>query len=103
MGRPVILSDIGGAREMIDDGVEGYVVSATELSARLPAIIAALYSDSRKRLGMGAAARARAMSRFSVAGHGGGVSRPVAWRGVVNERRSHHPYLPAPAGSPAPQ
>ena len=27
MGRPVILSDIGGAREMITDGVEGYVVS----------------------------------------------------------------------------
>ena len=27
IGRPVILSDIGGAREMIDDGVEGYVVS----------------------------------------------------------------------------
>ena len=37
MGRPVILSDIGGAREMIDDGVEGYVVSPTELAARLPA------------------------------------------------------------------
>jgi glycosyltransferase involved in cell wall biosynthesis len=68
MGRPVILSDIGGAREMIDDGVEGYVVSPTELSARLPAIIAALYADSRKRLAMGAAARARAISRFSVAG-----------------------------------
>ena len=32
MGRPVILSDIGGAREMIDDGVEGYVVSPTELA-----------------------------------------------------------------------
>ena len=31
IGRPVILSDIGGAREMIDDGVEGYVVVATEL------------------------------------------------------------------------
>ena len=32
IGRPVILSDIGGAREMIDDGVEGYVVSPTELA-----------------------------------------------------------------------
>jgi glycosyltransferase involved in cell wall biosynthesis len=78
MGKPVILSDIGGAREMIDDGVEGYVVSATELPARLPAIIAALYSDTRKRQGMGAAARVRAVSRFSVAG------MAAAYRGLLH-------------------
>ena len=66
MGRPVILSDIGGAREMIDDGVEGYVVSPSELAARLPALIAALYAEPRKRLQMGQAARARAVGRFSV-------------------------------------
>jgi glycosyltransferase involved in cell wall biosynthesis len=66
MGRPVILSDIGGAREMIDDGVEGYVVSPTELAARLPALIAALYAEPRKRQQMGAAARARVMNCFSV-------------------------------------
>jgi glycosyltransferase involved in cell wall biosynthesis len=67
IGRPVILSDIGGAREMIDDGVEGYVVSSTELAARLPALISALYADKRKRLQMGQAARRRAETRFSVA------------------------------------
>jgi glycosyltransferase involved in cell wall biosynthesis len=66
MGRPVILSDIGGAREMIDEGVEGYVVSPTELPARLPALIAALHADARRRLAMGAAARARVVSRFSM-------------------------------------
>lgn len=66
MARPVILSDIGGAREMIDDGVEGYVVSPTELAARLPALIAALYAEPRKRLQMGRAARERAVCRFSV-------------------------------------
>ena len=66
MGRPVILSDIGGAREMITDGVEGYVVSPTELAARLPAMISALYADRRKRLQMGAAARNRAVTCFSV-------------------------------------
>ena len=58
MGRPVILSDIGGAREMIHDGVEGYVVSPTELAARLPALIAALYADRRKRQQMGQSRRA---------------------------------------------
>jgi glycosyltransferase involved in cell wall biosynthesis len=66
MGRPVILSDIGGAREMINDGVEGYVVSPDELAARVPAIIAALYADRRKRQLMGSAARNRAVSCFSV-------------------------------------
>jgi glycosyltransferase involved in cell wall biosynthesis len=67
MGRPVILSDIGGAREMIQDGVEGYVVAPTELAARLPALIAALASDKRKRTLMGIAARSRAVTCFSVA------------------------------------
>jgi glycosyltransferase involved in cell wall biosynthesis len=67
MGRPVILSDIGGAREMIHDGVEGYVVAPTELEARLPALVAAMYADKRKRLQMGIAARNRAVSCFSVA------------------------------------
>lgn len=66
MGRPVILSDIGGAREMVSDGVEGYVVSATEVPARLPAIMAALCADRRKRQLMGAAARSRAINCFSV-------------------------------------
>jgi glycosyltransferase involved in cell wall biosynthesis len=78
MGRPVILSDIGGAREMITDGVEGYVVSPTELAARLPAIIAALYADRRKRLQMGQAARDRAVSSFSVS------SMVAGYRGVFH-------------------
>jgi glycosyltransferase involved in cell wall biosynthesis len=66
MGRPVILSNIGGAREMIHDGVEGYVVTTTELEARLPALITALYADRRKRQQMGIAARNRATNCFSV-------------------------------------
>ncbi len=79
MGRPVVLSDIGGAREMITDGVEGYVVSPTELSARLPAMIAALYSDRRKRQQMGAAARNRAVNCFSV------PAMVASYRGLLNE------------------
>lgn len=81
MARPVILSDIGGAREMIDDGVEGYVVSATELPARLPALIAALYAEPRKRQQMGQAARTRAMSCFSV----GAMS--AAYCGLIGRAR----------------
>jgi glycosyltransferase involved in cell wall biosynthesis len=80
MGRPVILSDIGGAREMIDDGVEGYVVSPNELAARLPALIAALHADPRKRQQMGQAARARAVSCFSVA------AMAAAYRSLIGGR-----------------
>jgi glycosyltransferase involved in cell wall biosynthesis len=78
MGRPVILSNIGGAREMIQDGVEGYVVSPTELAARLPAILSALYADRRKRQQMGVAARARAVSCFSV------PAMVAGYRGLLN-------------------
>jgi glycosyltransferase involved in cell wall biosynthesis len=78
MGRPVILSNIGGAREMIHDGVEGYVVNPTELDARLPAIVAALYADGRKRKQMGIAARQRAVSCFSV------PAMVAGYRGLLN-------------------
>ncbi len=78
MGRPVILSDIGGAREMIHDGVEGYVVSPTELAARLPA-------HDRRAVRRPAQApadgRGGAQSRGDLllgAGHGGRLPRPVA-------------------------
>ena len=82
MGRPVILSEIGGAREMINDGVEGYVVKPTELAARLPAITSALYADRRKRLQMGQAARARAVSCFSVS------SMVAGYRGLFHGESS---------------
>jgi glycosyltransferase involved in cell wall biosynthesis len=83
MGRPVILSNLGGACEMIHDGVEGYVINPTELAARLPAIVAALYADGRRRKQMGMAARNRAVTCFSVPGmvagyrgllHGGDIA-----------------------------
>jgi glycosyltransferase involved in cell wall biosynthesis len=82
MGRPVILSDMGGAREMITDGIEGYVVSPTELPARLPPIIAALYADRRKRLQMGAAARQRAVTCFSV------PAMVAGYRGLLHDGAS---------------
>lgn len=82
MGRPVILSDIGGAREMIRDGVEGYVVSPTELAARLPAIIAALYADPRKRQQMGLAARTRAVNCFSLS------AMVAGYRGLFHDGES---------------
>lgn len=66
MGRPVILTDIGGSAEMLTNGVEGFIVPPLELSARLPALLTQLYSDRRRLNAMGAAARARAVSQFSL-------------------------------------
>nr|PZN61588.1 MAG: hypothetical protein DIU62_13235 [Pseudomonadota bacterium] len=64
MGRPVVLTDIGGAREMIEDGAEGFIVPAGDEPA-LGDALRKLASDPGLVLGMGAAARLRAAREFS--------------------------------------
>jgi glycosyltransferase involved in cell wall biosynthesis len=44
MSRPVILSDIGGAAEMIRDGVDGYVIPRHALSEQLRLRVETLFS-----------------------------------------------------------
>jgi glycosyltransferase involved in cell wall biosynthesis len=68
MARPVIMSAIGGAAEMIRDGVEGFVLPLAELDARLPPLLAALCADPERRARLGAAGRERVETRFSLAG-----------------------------------
>jgi glycosyltransferase involved in cell wall biosynthesis len=68
MARPVILSAIGGAAEMVHDGVEGFVIPLAELDARLPPLLAALCADAQRRARLGAAARQRVEAKFSLAG-----------------------------------
>jgi glycosyltransferase involved in cell wall biosynthesis len=65
MGKAVILSDVGGAREMISDGGEGFIVAPRELDARLPPMLAALCADTRRRARLGEAARRRVERMFS--------------------------------------
>ena len=67
MARPVILSAIGGAAEMVRSGVEGFVIPVAELDARLAPLLAALCADPGRRARMGAAARARVEAKFSLA------------------------------------
>jgi hypothetical protein len=95
----VILSDIGGAREMIEDGVEGYVVSATNSARASRPSFPRLYADRRKRQGMGAAARARAVSRFSMSGW----QRPIAvcFKGSCRHECRSHCGPAAEGGDPA--
>jgi len=66
MSLPVILNDVGGAREMVDDGVEGFVIRAAEMQARLPAMLAILCANPRRRARLGEAARQRIERCFSL-------------------------------------
>jgi glycosyltransferase involved in cell wall biosynthesis len=66
MGRPVILSAIGGAAEMVRNEVEGYVVPVDHLDARLAPLLAALCADPLRRARLGLAARNCVENRFSL-------------------------------------
>jgi glycosyltransferase involved in cell wall biosynthesis len=66
MGKPVILSAIGGAAEMVRNEVEGYVVPVAHLDARLAPLLAALCADPSRRARLGAAARSCVENRFSL-------------------------------------
>lgn len=66
MARPVILSDIGGAGEMIRNGVDGFILSLEELDARLPPLLAALCAAPMRRAQLGLAARERIEREFSL-------------------------------------
>ncbi|MBN2570314.1 MAG: glycosyltransferase [Deltaproteobacteria bacterium] len=73
-GLPVIVTDVGGCREAVEDGVSGYVVpagSATSLSDRL----IQLSADRKLRNTMGNAARKRVEAMFSIHRHVEGVKR----------------------------
>jgi glycosyltransferase involved in cell wall biosynthesis len=68
MSKPVILSAIGGAAEMVRHEVEGYVVPVADLDARLAPLLAGLCADPLRRARLGMAARSCVESRFSLAG-----------------------------------
>jgi glycosyltransferase involved in cell wall biosynthesis len=66
MARPVVLSRIGGAAEMITDGVQGYTLDIATLSADLPRVLMHLHDDLAFRTRLGEAARERVVGQFSV-------------------------------------
>lgn len=65
MATPVILSEVGGAKEMIRDGVDGYTVPCSSLATALPRLLSRLHADPSLRQAMGLAARERAVACFS--------------------------------------
>lgn len=68
LGRPVITTDIPGCREMVREGVNGYLVPPKDADSLAAAMerYAALSPEAKKR--MGHASRALAVERFDV-GH----------------------------------
>jgi glycosyltransferase involved in cell wall biosynthesis len=63
MARPVVATDVGGAREIIDDGVTGVIVPPADPEALAAAILAILDDGARARA-MGERARESVRSRF---------------------------------------
>lgn len=63
MGRPLVLTDIRGCREVVRDGVEGFLVPARD-PAGLTDAISRLLREPKGRRRLGEAARARAVERF---------------------------------------
>lgn len=61
-GLPVIVSDVGGPKDLIEEGVDGFITKGLDLDA-LTAAIGTLASDSELRTQMGIAGRARVAER----------------------------------------
>ena len=72
LARPIVASAVGGIPEMLEDGVSGLLVPPDDAPA-LAAAIVTLLADSARRARMGAAARERLLTRFSLAGFAAGM------------------------------
>lgn len=64
-GLPVVVTDCGGTREAVTDGVEGFVIPRREPDAMARALLT-LWRDADLRRRMGAAGRARAEAEFDM-------------------------------------
>jgi L-malate glycosyltransferase len=66
-GLPVVATRVGGADELVEDGVSGILATAGS-SAEIADAMARLFEDSQRRVAMGLAARARVEAEFSLPG-----------------------------------
>lgn len=68
MCRPVILSRIGGATEMVREGVEGFTLPLAQLEQELVPLLVRLHAEQTLRDRLGQAARQRVEREFSLRG-----------------------------------
>lgn len=64
--RPVVLTDVGGNSELVQNGVQGLIVPPNDVAALAEALLA-LVNDETRRLELGRAARLRVQHDFSMA------------------------------------
>lgn len=65
MAKPIVTTDTVGCREVVEDGVNGFLVPVRD-SATLAARIGELLDEEALRQRMGAAGRAKAVREFDV-------------------------------------
>jgi glycosyltransferase involved in cell wall biosynthesis len=65
MRRAVVLSEIGGATEMVSNGIDGFTLDRGDLDSRLAPLLAELYANVELRQSIGRAARERVLREFS--------------------------------------
>jgi glycosyltransferase involved in cell wall biosynthesis len=83
-GLPIVTTDVEGAEEVVEDGVSGLIVGVDDRDGLVDAV-ARLAADSELRRRMGAAARERAVERFSIEALAG------QWINVLDRIVSNHP------------
>ena len=62
-GLPAVTTDVGGMREAVSDGVEGFLVPSRD-SVAIADALAELWRRPERRAAMGAAGRARVLADF---------------------------------------
>lgn len=66
MSRAVVLSNIGGAAEMVRNGVDGYTLERDALETELAPLLARLQASADLRRRIGESARVRVLKEFSL-------------------------------------
>jgi glycosyltransferase involved in cell wall biosynthesis len=65
MARPLIASDVPGCRDVVEDGVNGYLCAVRDAGSLASAMLRLAGLPDEQRLAMGRAARWRVQERFS--------------------------------------
>ncbi len=93
-GRPVVATDVGGTRDVVSDGVSGFLVPFGDVSAAAERL-ERLARDPGLRATMGAAGQAHALSSYGVPRLVGDIDR--LYRALLGEKG----YPVAPSGQGA--
>lgn len=88
--RACVLTDVGGARDLIDDGRQGLIVPPGDAPA-LAAALVALLRDAPRREAMGLAAREKVRAEFSLERYAGDHAR--LYEAMAARRRQAVPTI----------